>query len=76
MDTQTVIVFPNFASALGGAQSARIGVRFAWVTLAAGGVIRVSRKHLPTDPRDWTAFTLADTAERLAYRGEAKRVQS
>jgi hypothetical protein len=55
----SMLLFPTFASVLGGVQFVRYSARFAWVTRANGQTVRVARSKLPPVEK-WTAFNLAD----------------
>jgi len=57
------IVFPLVATIFGGAAIVTYSARFAWVKLASGRVVRLSRSRLK-DPSEWSAFYLADEADK------------
>lgn len=63
---QTLVSFPNYLAALGAASSLRIGVRFVWVTTAAGET-RVPRSEFLAGELD-DAFAAAERARVWAYR--------
>lgn len=72
MADQTVIVYPTYMAALGGAQSARIGVRVAHVTLADGRVVKMPAK-LAIDASADGGITLALAAEQWDRRQNGER---
>lgn len=45
MASHTVIAYPNYIAQMGGAQSVRVGVIYAWVTLANGQTVRIPAKE-------------------------------
>lgn len=72
MPEQTVIVYPTYIAALGGAQYARIGVRVAHITLADGRVIKMPAQRAINAAADG-GITLALSAEAWERRQHGER---
>lgn len=59
--------FSKIAASLGGAQRIEYGTRRARVTRADGTIVNMPLSKLP--PRaDWTAFNVADAADKAARK--------
>jgi hypothetical protein len=63
----SIIAFPTFVSALGGAKTVRLGIRFAWIEKADGVVVKVKRSMIPANSEQ-NAFKLADIADTAQER--------